>query len=322
VSRRSPLAALLLAATLLAPRPAQAQTDRTGEPIIVELSVGRYGVRTVEALRLGREVLLPLSVVADLAELRYQRVPPASVELVLEPGARRAVSDPTTTRIRFGDTTLALTPADRIVRDGEHYLSTRILGALLHTTFAVNWADLSVAVLDADSLPVGRRRARERALAALRRGREGGIPTLGTCGGCQHMLLEFGRNVLGVEDAQHAEYDPYASRLFVTPLTCEVAGRTMHVTLDPSSRLYGGATEVQEQYYCNFGLNPEYRDQLDPAGFRITGVDADGDARVFELDDHPFYVATLFVPQMRSEPGRPHPVVSGFVGAAAASMVA
>jgi CTP synthase (UTP-ammonia lyase) len=165
-------------------------------------------------------------------------------------------------------------------------------------------------------------RSLDGALAALRHGREAGIPTLGTCGGCQHMLLEFGRNVLGIADAQHAEYDPYASRLFVTPLTCEVAGRTMHVTLDPGSRLYDGATDVEEQYYCNFGLNPDYRDQLDAAGLRITGVDADGDARVFELDGHPFYVATLFVPQMRSEPGRPHPVVSAFVSAAAASMVA
>jgi CTP synthase (UTP-ammonia lyase) len=161
-------------------------------------------------------------------------------------------------------------------------------------------------------------RSLDGALAALRLGRERSIPTLGTCGGCQHMLLEFGRNVLGLEDAQHAEYDPYASRLFVTPLTCEVAGRTMDVTLDPACRLYGGAAEVQEQYYCNFGLNPEYRAQLDAAGFRITGVDADGDARVFELDGHPFYVATLFVPQMRSERGHPHPVVTGFVAAAAA----
>jgi CTP synthase (UTP-ammonia lyase) len=161
-------------------------------------------------------------------------------------------------------------------------------------------------------------RSLDGALAALRHARERGVPALGTCGGCQHMLLEFGRNVLGLADAQHAEYDPYASRLFVTPLTCEVAGRTMHVTLDPASRLYGGATDVQEQYYCNFGLNPDYREQLDAAGFRITGVDADGDARVFELDDHPFYVATLFVPQMRSQPGRPHPVVSEFVAAAAA----
>jgi CTP synthase (UTP-ammonia lyase) len=159
-------------------------------------------------------------------------------------------------------------------------------------------------------------RSLDGALAALRHGRENGVPSLGTCGGCQHMLLEFARNVLGFEDAQHAEYDPYASRLFVTPLACEVAGRTMDVRLE-CSRLYGDATDVQEQYYCNFGLNDDYRGRLEDAGFRITGVDADGDARVFELADHPFYVATLFVPQMRSEPERPHPVVTAFVAAAA-----
>jgi CTP synthase (UTP-ammonia lyase) len=167
------------------------------------------------------------------------------------------------------------------------------------------------------SAPGSPYRSLEGALAALRRGREEGIPTLGTCGGCQHMLLEFARNVLSFVDAQHAEYDPYASRLFVTPLTCEVAGRTMHVKLDPASRLYDGQVEVQEQYYCNFGLNDDYRAQLEDGGFKITGVDDDGDARVFELADHPFYVATLFVPQMRSEPGRPHPVVTQFVAAAA-----
>jgi hypothetical protein len=176
---RRPLAAVFLAATLLAPRRAQAQApDSTGEPVIVELSVGRYGARTVEALRVGREVLLPVSVVAELAEVRYRRVPPSSVELVLEPGARRALSDPASSNIRFGDTTLALTPADRIVRDGEHYLSSRILGALLHTPFAVNWEDLSVALLDADSLPVGRRRNRERALALLRNGGAAETPDL------------------------------------------------------------------------------------------------------------------------------------------------
>jgi hypothetical protein len=179
VRPRGRLAVLVLAATLLAPRVAHPQTsDQTGEPVIVELSVGRYGSRTVEALQVGRDVLLPLSVIAELAEVRYRRVPPGAAELVIEPGARRSLSDPATTEIRFGDTTLALTPADRVVQAGEHYLSTRILGALLHTSFAVSWSDLSVTLLDADSLPVGRRRARERALAALRGGQGEAVPDL------------------------------------------------------------------------------------------------------------------------------------------------
>jgi CTP synthase (UTP-ammonia lyase) len=180
----------------------------------------------------------------------------------------------------------------------------------------------SVAAADAIwCAPGSPYRSLEGALAALRHGRERGVPTLGTCGGCQHMLLEFARNVLGFADAAHAEYDPYASRLFVTPLECVIAGKAMRVFLEPGSELYDGAREVDEQYYCNFGLNPDYRGRLEAGGLRVTGADADGEARVFELEGHPFYDATQFVPQTRSEPGRPHPVVTGFVRAAVSAAV-
>lgn len=156
------------------------------------------------------------------------------------------------------------------------------------------------------------------ALAALRFGRERAVPTLGTCGGCQHMIIEYARNVLGFEDAQHAEYDPYASQLFVSQLACSLAGQTMPVRLAPGSRvadLYG-TVEVEEEYYCNFALNPEYRRVLDEGGLRVTGSDQDGEARVLELPAHPFYLATLFVPQTRSTRERPHPLVTGFLRAA------
>jgi CTP synthase (UTP-ammonia lyase) len=159
------------------------------------------------------------------------------------------------------------------------------------------------------------------ALAALRFGRENAVPTLGTCGGCQHIILEYARNVLGYNDAQHAEYDPYASRLFVSALTCSLVGQTMPVTLTPQSiarRCYG-TSRVQENYYCNFGLNPAYRQALQSGGLRITGVDDDGEARVFELARHPFYVATLFVPQTRSTVEAPHPLVTALLSAGVAS---
>ncbi|SEG15427.1 Glutamine amidotransferase class-I [Nonomuraea solani] len=156
------------------------------------------------------------------------------------------------------------------------------------------------------------------ALTALRYGREQGVPALGTCGGCQHMIIEYARNVLGYEDAQHAEYDPYASSLFVSELTCSLAGKTMPVTLVPGSRaatLYG-RTETEEEYYCNFGLDPRRQDLLHEGGFLVTGVDGDGEARVLEIPGHPYYVATLFVPQARSRPETPHPLVVGLLRAA------
>lgn len=162
------------------------------------------------------------------------------------------------------------------------------------------------------------------ALAAIRHGRERGVPTLGTCGGCQHMVIEYARHVLGFRDAQHAEYDPGASTLFLTPLSCSLIGRTMDVHIAPDSRVaaWYGATRVAEQYYCSFGIDPARHATLDEGGFRIVGRDADGEARILTLPEHPFYVATLFVPPLTSTAARPHPLLLAFVRAAMAHAAA
>lgn len=155
------------------------------------------------------------------------------------------------------------------------------------------------------------------ALAALRFGRENNVPTLGTCGGCQHIILEYARNVLHFNDAQHAEYDPYSSRLFISSLTCSLAGQTMAVNLKPESAAaqYYCEERIYEYYYCNFGLNANYQQTIDQNGLRITGFDDDNEPRVFELPNHPFYIATLFVPQNRSTSDKPHPLITGLLSA-------
>lgn len=155
-------------------------------------------------------------------------------------------------------------------------------------------------------------------LAAIRYARERGIPCLGTCGGFQHMILEYARNALGFVDAQHAEYDPYASELFVTPLECALVGRELVVALQPESRVAGiyGTLEAREQYYCNFGVNPEKVAELRRGELQVTGLDAEGEVRVVELPNHPFYIGTLFVPQLRSRLEHPHPLMTAFVRAA------
>lgn len=132
------------------------------------------------------------------------------------------------------------------------------------------------------------------------------------------MILEYARNVLGFVDAQHAEYDPYASELFVSELECSLVGRELLIRLQPESRvarLYG-ATEAREQYYCNFGVNPEKVAALNRGALRVTGSDAEGDIRVVELPDHPFFIGTLFVPQLRSRADRPHPLINAFIQSA------
>jgi CTP synthase (UTP-ammonia lyase) len=156
-------------------------------------------------------------------------------------------------------------------------------------------------------------------LHAIRIVREQGIPCLGTCGGFQHMILEYARNALGFKDAHHAEYDPYASRLFLTRLACSLAGREMQLEFAPDSQIAHcyGATTAREQYYCNFGVNPEYVDLFRQGSLRISGRDTEGEVRVIELPGHPFFVGTLFVPQAQSTIEQPHPLVSSFVAAVA-----
>jgi len=141
------------------------------------------------------------------------------------------------------------------------------------------------------------------ALRAIRFAREADVPLLGTCGGFQHVVIEYARNVLGFEDAQHAEYDPYTSELFVSELSCSLAGKRMEVRLADGSRaaqFYDG-TEATEEYYCNFGLNPEHQRLLHAGGLRVVGTDQDGEARVSRaarpavLHRHPVRASTPFV---------------------------
>lgn len=152
-------------------------------------------------------------------------------------------------------------------------------------------------------------------LTAIRHARENGVPCLGTCGGFQHMIIEYARNVLGFRDAQHAEYDPYASNLFISELACSLAGREMHLQLVPKSMVASiyGTTSAVEYYYCNFGVHPGRVPILRSGPLQIVGSDAEGEIRVVELPGHPFFVGTLYVPQARSTPSTPHPLISAFV---------
>ncbi len=97
-------------------------------------------------------------------------------------------------------------------------------------------------------------------------------------------------------------------------------GQHEPVTIVPNTRtatLYG-VREVTEAYYCNYGLNPDYRRELGNHGMVISGLGSQGEVRIVELPDHRFFIATLFLPQARSTPDRPHPVISGYAAAVAA----
>lgn len=138
----------------------------------------------------------------------------------------------------------------------------------------------------------------EGALNGIRFARERGWPFIGTCAGFQHAVLEYARNVMGIADAAHEEYDPDAATLLLTALVCPIATKTLQINLLPGSRVsevYGKA-EIEEYYYCNFGINPAFQRAVDESGLKVTGADQNGEPRVVELPEHRFFIATLFVP--------------------------
>jgi len=155
----------------------------------------------------------------------------------------------------------------------------------------------------------------EKILFAIEYARENNVPMLGTCGGFQHMMIEYARNVLGYKDAQHAEYDPYASELFISESACSLKGKEMRLDLTTNSAVASlyGKLQIKEKYYCNFGVNPEYIDLIQNGPINIVGSDNEGEIRIIEYTGHPFFIGTLFVPQTSSTEKNPHPIVTGFL---------
>lgn len=131
--------------------------------------------------------------------------------------------------------------------------------------------------------------------------------------------MEYARQVLGITDAQHAEYGDTHAPLVVMPLSCSLVGQTLEVVVQPDSRtghIYQ-QRRVREQYHCNFGLNGAYQTLLHEGGLRIVGADTAGEARIVELPASRFFVGTLFLPQHLSTVARPHPLIVAYVAAAA-----
>jgi CTP synthase (UTP-ammonia lyase) len=157
----------------------------------------------------------------------------------------------------------------------------------------------------------------EGSLYAITFARINNIPHLGTCGGFQHRIIEFARNVLGVKEAQHEEYDANASSLYINKLACSLAGKKMKVYLKEDSKAFlcYNQKEISENYYCNFGINPQFRNELNHPRLLISGVDESDDIRIIEMPENKFFVATVFVPQTNSTIEVPHPLVHEFLKA-------
>jgi CTP synthase (UTP-ammonia lyase) len=157
-------------------------------------------------------------------------------------------------------------------------------------------------------------------VAAIRFARVQRQPFLGTCGGFQHALLEYADAVWGVIAPAHAELDPGAADPVIAPLSCSLVEVTGAVRLEPGSRLAAvyGSDDAEEAYHCRFGLNPLFAPWLEAGPLRVAARDDQGDVRAIELQDHPFFVATLFQPERSGSSGQAHPLIEAFVDAACA----
>ena len=154
------------------------------------------------------------------------------------------------------------------------------------------------------------------------------IPFLGICLGMQCAVIEFARDVLGLADAHSSEFDESTPNPVIDLMdeqrTIHDKGGTMRLgaydcDLVPGSlaeRLYGEA-HIQERHRHRFEFNPKYREALESAGLRISGVNPQrGLVEIVEIPDHPFFIGCQFHPEFKSRPMHAHPLFDGLVEAA------
>ncbi len=172
-------------------------------------------------------------------------------------------------------------------------------------------------------------------LGALRWARERGVPTLGLCLGLQCMVIEFARNVAGIEGASSSEFDPGTPAPVVATMAEQAEhvegaggdmGGTMRLGSYPAVLTPGsvvaeayGASRVEERHRHRYEVNSAYREPLEAAGLVMSGLSPDGTLVEFvELPRqvHPYFVATQAHPEFLSRPHRAHPLFAGLIGAA------
>jgi len=163
---------------------------------------------------------------------------------------------------------------------------------------------------------------------AIRFARENKLPFLGVCLGLQCAVVEFARNVVGLEGANSSEFDPETPHPVIDLLpeqkTVEDMGGTMRlgaypckITKDSYAYRAYGATDIEERHRHRYEVNSEYIEALVKAGLVLSGLSPDGRlVEIVEIKDHPWFVGTQFHPEFKSRPNRPQPLFRDFVGAA------
>ncbi|MCG0276365.1 MAG: CTP synthase [Thermosediminibacteraceae bacterium] len=165
-------------------------------------------------------------------------------------------------------------------------------------------------------------------IKAIKYAREKNIPLFGICLGMQCAVIEFARNVCGLEGAHSTEFDPSTPHPVIDLLPeqkkIEEKGGTMRLGRYPCRLVPGtkameayGEELIGERHRHRYEFNNEYRDILEKAGMVISGLSPDGRlVEIIELKNHPWFVGTQFHPEFKSRPNRPHPLFREFIKAA------
>ncbi|WP_430593306.1 CTP synthase [Humidisolicoccus flavus] len=186
--------------------------------------------------------------------------------------------------------------------------------------------------LDAICVPGGFGiRGIEGKLGALKFARENNLPTLGLCLGLQCMVIEYARNVAGIEDASSSEFDENAANPVIATMAEQEdilrggnLGGTMRLGLYEAKLAPGslaaevyGAEVSHERHRHRYEVNNKYRAQIAEAGLWFSGTSPDDSlVEYVELPGHPYYIATQAHPELRSRPNHAHPLFRGLVAAA------
>lgn len=156
------------------------------------------------------------------------------------------------------------------------------------------------------------------AINAIKFARESNCPFIGTCGGFQHAVIEFGRNVLHISALEDINFNPYDTNDYINPLSCSLVGQTRHIIVEKNSRIYNiyGNSEIIEKYNCSFGLNKHFQTLLSNNGFKVVGIDENKEARIMTIENNTFFIASLFQPQLSSTYDKPHPLIIEYLNSA------
>jgi CTP synthase len=164
---------------------------------------------------------------------------------------------------------------------------------------------------------------------AIRQARDSGLPFFGICLGMQTAIIEFARNVCGLDDSHSSEFSPECDNPVISLMESQQhvtdMGGTMRLGAYPCRLARGslamevyGQAEVSERHRHRYEVSNKYRELFVQNGMKLSGLSPDGSlVEIVELTNHPWFIGCQFHPELQSRPTRPHPLFAGFIAAAA-----